>query len=74
MSFDSPAQQAFQVQLQSAQIHEAAARFEIHQEVDVALRVVLTSGNGSEDPEVPRATLGGPQGHEDHFTAAEEVC
>jgi hypothetical protein len=43
--------------LQSTQIHEAATRFKIHQEVNVALGVAVAPGDRSEDPEVSGATF-----------------
>lgn len=51
-------QQGLQIALQASQIQKAAAGFEIDQEIDVALFVVLSSCHGPEDTNIPRSAPG----------------
>ena len=53
------AEQGLEVHEEAAEIEEAASFFQLHEEIDVALGIGRTLGDGAEDPHVRGAVLGG---------------
>ena len=47
------------VELEADGIEERSSFFERHQEVEIAVRAILTSGRGAEDPDVRSTSAGG---------------